>query len=96
MEGERGPILKGLTITVVMILQATWENLPRLFGGRQQRQRNHGCFPRFFLWKFFVGTSGVFCESLLGQWLNFKLFGIAIFSRENRVQALFSGSRTAK
>ena len=52
-------------------------------------------FSRFSV-EIFVGTSGVFCESLLGQWLNFKLFGITIFRRENKVQALFSGSRTAK
>ena len=29
---------------------------------------------------------------LLGQWLNFKLFGITLFSRENKVQTFFSGS----
>ena len=31
---------------------------------------------------------------LLGQWLNFKLFGITdyIFSRENKVLTCFSGS----
>ena len=28
-------------------------------------------------------------KNLLGQWLNFKLFGVFIFSRENKVQTFF-------
>ena len=32
-----------------------------------------------------------FKQTLLGQWLNFKLFGDYIFSRENKVQTFISG-----
>ena len=43
--------------------------------------------------KPFGGFFGGFLYILLGQWFNFRLFGITvyIFSRENRVQTFFSG-----